>query len=51
MIETMKGFLEENWPKVKKFLLETYDDFQNVWIYKPNVLIWCAVAFLIALIY
>lgn len=51
MIETIKDFLEENWPKFKKFVVETCIDFQNVWIYKPNVLIWCAVAFIIALIH
>jgi len=51
MNETIKEFFEDNLPKVKKFFLETLNDFQNVWIYKPNVLIWCAVAFIIALIY
>ena len=51
MIENVKEFAEDNLTKVKNFIQCTLHDFKNVWLYKPNVLIWCAVAVIIALIY
>jgi len=51
MINIMKEFAEDNLPKVKSFIEYTLHDFKNVWLYKPNVLIWCAIAFILALIY
>lgn len=51
MIDIMKEFAEDNLPRVRNFIERTLHDFKNVWLYKPNVLIWCAVAVIIALIH
>lgn len=51
MIDIMKEFAEYNLSRVRNFIERTLHDFKNVWLYKPNVLIWCAVAVIIALIH
>ena len=35
---------------VKKFVSDTAHDFVTVWEFRPNVLIWCAVAGIILLL-
>jgi hypothetical protein len=43
-----------DWKKVgnaiAEFTVDTAHDFKSVWEFRPNVLIWCTIFFLIALI-
>ena len=45
LIALYDKFISEAGPFVK----ETCRDFKSVWVMYPNVLIWCAIAFLLAL--
>lgn len=37
------------WQKAKNYVVETWEDFKSCWNVYPNVIIWSAVLFLVAL--
>lgn len=47
-MQKVKEFIKEYAPQAKEFVAHTLEDFKSVWITYPNVLIWCAIAIVIA---
>ena len=47
-MQKVKEFIKEYAPQAKEFVVHTVDDIKSVWDIYPNVLIWCAIAIVIA---
>jgi len=47
----LNDLFEKYWPEVKDFIYWTWVDYKNAWNDYPNVLIWCGLFFILALLF